>query len=354
MIREASPGLICAALLLGHSFLGQAQETAPGGVARAIRESVQTQKVPVTVALDSMKLLGDAADELRGPNVDQYLSAMLRHRDSAIRMQAATTIGKIGVRPFDADNAVGRLAAALKTEKDDNVRVAILNSLLQLRPFTKSQLATFCTLMKDPNSGIRLGALANLGYFASENKEVLAVLVSALDDPDPGVVAISPGFNSISWNAARLLAECKTAARDAAPKLRQIIEQKKGNDEFRRRVLRTLAAVTPEDPLPLITAQEWLTHSQNPKDLVAGAILLQELGPRGKSAVPQLVSILKMPPFRDRDMDGELRRCVLSTLRLMGPAAKEALPYLKELANTDDITTRQNVVPVIAAIEAKE
>jgi hypothetical protein len=77
------------------------------------------------------------------------------------------------------------------------------------------------------------------------------------------------------------------------------------------------------------------------------------LGPRGKDAVPELIKAATGKAHPDKESERWIKRNIVSALERIGPAAKEALPTLEKLAETDDLILRQQVLAAIKVVQGR-
>ena len=359
--RSFSWTMVVAALaLLAPLQSPDAQEPSKGDLSRAdAAKRVKDIKEKLRVgaksddALQSLKTLEAIADELH-ERMQPRIADMLMHRDPVVRRQALITIGAIGVRPDSAPQVVYSLTQSLK-DPDPEARALVLWTLMRIGRHSKPALPKAIEALKDLDPRVRRGAIAMIGGHLPDDKELMPVVISALDDPDDlGPDEKSAGLSSVRYIAMQHLGGHKSAAKEAAPKLVKIANSRKEDDADQWFALRTLTLVAPENPLPLKTARGWLKNKDRPPDLVKASILLLGLGAHAKDAVPDLIAIVKMEPLPDRTADASVKNAVLQAFRAMGPAAREALPTLEAMAVTDDIMLRSDVQRTIKAIQGKE
>src|SRR5205085_2098627 len=112
-----------------------------------------------------------------------------------------------------------------------------------------------------------------------------------------------------------------------------------------------LASIAPEEPLTLNIAREWLKREDSPEHLMKAAGLLWQLGNHGKDAVPDLIAVLQFKPVEDKFLEQRVKMGALSALKSMGSAANGALPILRAMMATEDITLRQHVAATIKGVE---
>lgn len=344
---------LIAVILLPLLFV-QAQE--PGkkearAILQPLNDKLDTRK-PVNDVIDSLKILEAVADELHG-KMHSKLGDLMLHPDPIVRKRAAITIASIGVNDESAPMVIDSLSRRLN-DADPEVRAVVLFSLKRLGHYSRVAVPKAIEAFKHADPRVRRAAIELVGIHLETNKDLMPIVISALDDPDSGPNNSAPGLNSVSYAAMTYLANYKSEAKAAEPKLVRIVNSKKEDDADRWMALGTLAAVAPENPLPLRTAREWLKNKDRPADLIKASILVSKMGVHAKNAVPDLIAVAKMKPFPDRETDLSVKRAVLQAFRRIGPAAREALPTLQEFLRNDDAALRIHVLQAIDAVKDKE
>jgi HEAT repeat protein len=302
---------------------------------------------PGADTIHSLKTLQAIAEEMQAMHLQVEFS--LNNADPAVRRQAALTLAEMSRTPDNAAAAVEKLTKRLSKEVNGEVREDLLIALYRMGPHAAPALPKVLEAFKNDDAPVRRRAIIVMGNFLPQDKELLAVMISALDDPDSGPYKDKPGFNSVSTLAMYRLGQCGRAAKDAVPKLKRIA--KGGDFDYRWTALVTLTSVAPEDPLTLEVARGYLKQKDSPAEMTKGTSLAWRLGPHAKKAVPELIAILQMAPLADRLAERQLKVGVLSALKSIGPDAKEALPVLRAMMGTD---TRGIIAETIKGIEGKK
>jgi HEAT repeat protein len=111
------------------------------------------------------------------------LVALLSDLSSNVRWRAATALGAIGARQ------AGPALAKAVDDSAENVRLAGVMGLSQVR--AESSLATpaFRAALGDTDSRVRLQAVRGLGRLATPSRAARRALEAAGNDPDEGVRA---------------------------------------------------------------------------------------------------------------------------------------------------------------------
>jgi HEAT repeat protein len=230
------------------------------------------------------------------------LRRALEDSDAHVRVFAALALARI-----DAEDrqAVPALLAAL-TDRDARVRVAAASALAELPTRTGVAVpALLKALQADPNEDVRAAAAFAVGRIASEGTDVrsprvdvIAALAKAAQDDKPYFVRY--------WSI-HALRRFGPDARAAIPAL-----------------VRRLKAEEYESDLALDT--------------------LSRLGP---ISVPALCDALKV--VKDRD----LRSDIFAHLEDLGPSAREAIPTLRGLTESDSFRDRSDAIAALMGIAWK-
>jgi hypothetical protein len=195
---------------------------------------VNAKDSPEKIA-EMVRLLGDLAIELREGEAHKTARTLVRfHPNQAVRIQAAKTLGQLGVT--DESQAYGVVHDLVKVldDPDDEVRIAVIHALFHMRPPTKQHHAKLVDLLKDKNPRIRRAAVISFRGLVPQNKELIPAVIAALDDSDMGDLKDKPGFNSVSHLAFFPLEQCKGEAKDAVPKLLRSSRKKRETTPMNR------------------------------------------------------------------------------------------------------------------------
>jgi HEAT repeat protein len=247
----------------------------------------------------------------------------------------------------------GQFPLVLGAAKDKRPRVRSRSFLLfgKFRTEAKTAVPVLVDALQDEDAPVRRAAAQALSYFGSE-KETLAALLKAMDDPDrPG----GEGQMSVAEWAVSSLGACRklnpplvlsTLARVARTgktrSMRLGATVSLGamgacGDEFTKEVLPILSGfLKDEDP--------WLRAQ------AAGA--LSNMRVHAAPAMPALLEALDTRGVTDPALAKNIRLSVMSALWGIGPGAKDAVPVLIEIAQSqkNDPAERRYAVSALGSI----
>lgn len=212
-------------------------------------------------------LIAGAAQAADAPLGD--LLGQIAGPDEAARLAAIDKIGALG---DDAAQAVEPLAGLL-ADPSVAVRAHAALALGQIGEPAKSAGPALVKLLADPDEAVRRQAVAALGAIRPGTDVTLPAFVALMRDADPGV-------------RVRAMQAVAEAGSEAVPALIKATEDKE--------------------------AAYW------------ACLVLRELGPAAKDAVPALTALLT-------DARVEIRREALLTLAAVGDAAESAIPQIVPL-----------------------
>ncbi len=317
---------------------------------KAIRTKLPIHK-PTKDILDSLSALQQINEAMRSLHTE--LTMLMIHPDPAVRREAFRTMAAISRASDHASAAATHLTKGINDPAPD-VSVACLDGLARLGPAGMAGLPNAIEAFKSKDPRIRRAAIGMIGAFAPEDKRLIPILISALDDPDTGIWEKEPGTNSVSMLAMMRLELCKLAAKDATPKLVQFVEEKKWTEFYHGIAIRTLIAIDPDHPLPLNIARGCLKRKEIHEQVLKGAILVTFLGAHGKAAMPDLIAVLKMAPLPDPEKERSLKATVLAAVQAIGPAGKEALTFLRAMPELRNPNMRLYVENAIKSLEREK
>ncbi len=220
-------------------------------------------------AADRLANLGPQA----APAVPQLATA-LASSDAELRWRAALALECVGP---DAASAVPALVKALQ-DKDPNVQAHAAHALGQIGVNSSSVVDGLAGHIAAADPVVRRAVISALGRLHPDPKTTIPLMVTALEDADPAVVM--PALQTLAEGGA-----------ESVPALIEALEHPKG--------------------------RYWAT------------LVLTEMGPAAKDAVPALSKSLA-------DKDPEVRMQSVMALGAIGPEAKGATPLL--VAGLDDST----------------
>jgi len=254
----------------------------------------------------------DAATDLGfiGAEAKPALPALrqaLKDKNAQVRIQAATALGWLD--PTLGKEAAAVLLAALK-EKDAAVRSAAVEALADIGPPAKDAVPTLIALLKDSDGELRWRSMEALGWMGPEGAPAVPALVEefqklgefapvieALKRIGPHAKAAVPALThqvkQKNRVAADILSAIGPAAQEAVPTLIEMLKDK--DLYFTAMVAQALGFIgTPEAVeavvpycVKVLQAKVDASYHQH------FAMVLGEMGPKAKAAVPALQAILK-------------------------------------------------------------
>jgi HEAT repeat protein len=347
-------GAVCFGVFFLPLLFVQAQPEPARQEARAMLKGIKGTlhgNKPAADIMATLKTLEAITDEVQ--RMHFQVESLLNHGDPAVRRQAVLTLAEMSRTPDNAAAAVTKLTNRLSQESDAEVREDILLALYRMGPHAISALPKVLDEFKSEDPRIRRKAILVIGNLLPQEKELMPIVISALDDPDKGVDEKKPGLNSVSMIMMLSLQRAGPAAKDAAPKLKKIAEAKKWDEFYQTICLITLTRIAPEDPFVLKIARDLLKKADGPTNLRKGAGLVAGLGKHGKDAVPELINVLNRGALPDKGEDESVKKAVLEAFRNIGPDAKEALPTLRAMRGTTHGLLRNRTLDAIKSIEGK-
>ncbi len=321
-------------LACGGTPMGRGQLHASPGLPRG----VQVPREAVSALLEAL------VDENHRAHAVMVLGAM-RHAADEIVIKVGTQLRAANQPPPEyllsileqlgpaAKGAVPEILRCVEQHTSESTRRAAFRALQAIGPAGKDAVPVLLQVMNDPEVPGHREALWALGHIGVGSSEVLDALTRLLRDPKDG----RPGRADRRSAAAWALAHLGLAAKPAVPALREalldddaivrvhattaLLAAGEGSEaSFRLLMLAWRDVYDPEESYPV------LPHVLDGLEL---------LGPKAADAVPRLRGMLDKPPssrFAFDPDDSEHRAGALRALARIGPAAKAALPRLKELA----------------------
>ncbi|MBI3411815.1 MAG: HEAT repeat domain-containing protein [Planctomycetes bacterium] len=207
------------------------------------------------------------------PGQTSDLIKKLADQDAKVRVQAAETLGKLGV---DSSTAFGPLF----------------------------------NLLKDGDEGVRRAAAEALALVPPRSDDVNMLVNICEDENEPLPVRLQ---------AAKDVGKLGPQAKSAVPALMAMV--KGANDELRRAGLVSLQAIVPDAKHAPELAKALKSGSLETKRLALDVLI--RMGPDGKKALPEITGVLKSG---DRAMKIQAAK----SINAMGPAGKEAISALVE------------------------
>ena len=235
----------------------------------------------------------------------------MKTRMTTLILAACACLALSGLRAYaDEKPAAALVIKDLKSATEAD-KLKSLNGLAHLGPQAADATKFIEGLLKDSSAKVRVHAALALGAIGPAAKDSVPALAELLKDPDAAVRrsvfhavrAIRPGPKVMIPLATKLL-------EDADPAIRG-------------RVLNTIAEAGTEAVQGLIEA---LKHE---KAVFWALIVLRDIGPAAKDAVPGITETLK-------DKRPEVRREAVLTLGAMGEAAASGAPEIAKLLGDEN------------------
>ena len=188
-----------------------------------------------------------------------------------------------------------------------------------------SPLATAIKDLASPKESVQIAAADSLGAMGENAVEAVPLLSKALGEKSAMVRA----------HAARALGRIGEAAKDAGPALAELVADP--NDDVRRSALNALRKIKPDRDKTLPIISQALAHA-DPSTRVHA---LQSIADMGEAAVPALIKALE---------HSEGKYWALLVLGELGPKAKDAVPGMAKLLNDDSVQVRREAVMALGMV----
>jgi len=292
----------------------------------------------------------------------------LKDPDRRVRLAAARAVDDDSL---DSMHVVEGLIAAMK-DRDADVRVAAVEKLSRAhfwaggsdkngpwqRYIVREKLArpvlagaALREALHDTDSRVRAWAAALLPVFDNDTARTVPLLTGLLRDPDPAVrVAAVTGLRQLG-----------PAAKAAVPELTRIVEDdgsgKAANEELSKNAVKALMEI---DPHPVALIDRLVKRLDDPDEHRRDQATTN-LSAIGAKAFPSLIQTLgdaRVPLATKVRTLGLIKHLVDfpgSPLPLdapdVAPKTRAAIPFLKQAADDEDRTVRDNARMVLAALE---
>jgi HEAT repeat protein len=201
-----------------------------------------------------------------------------------------------------AEPTVADSIAAL-TSGQEAARIKAIDQLGQKGAKAAEAVPALAKLLKDKSALVRAHAADALGKIGAAAKPAAPALAAAVADPDPAV----------RRQALEALAQIRPGPKIGVPLFIKVMED--ADATVRNRALHALADAGPQ-AVPFLRAA-----LKNEKAAYWACLVLNQIGPEAKDAVPDLVQLLA-------DKRPEVRREVILTLAEIGEAAAAAVPQI--------------------------
>jgi HEAT repeat protein len=281
----------------------------------------------------------------------------------AVRRAILAALG--AVEP-DAKARIPFMIDVLKGEKDNGVRLTLVQGLGQQGPLAKDAVSLLVDLQKalladslkatapkgqqpdlDPQ-GVRRQILQTLGQIEREPKDFVPRLMDALKTDRAATVrqAAVVSLNNIG-----------PPAKDAIPVLVEVLGKPPVPGDqpgFRRNIIDAIVKIEAdtEKQVPLfidLLKKEKTSAGRLP--LVQG---LAAIGPPAKAAAPAMMDVYKTSPALPKVMDPDgIRKACVEAVGKVDPEPKTYVPFLVTAVKTDrDVTVKQTAVAALKSIGA--
>ncbi len=208
---------------------------------------------------------------------------------------------------------------------------------------------------------------------AAEQSQTLALLEGANDAAVPMLCELlDRPEEEVRWKSAELIGKLAGGDADAARALEKLLGD--ADRHVREVAIRSLGVMGTKNPTATAILGNALAGNQG----LAAAKALQQVGPAAKTAVSQLVPLLKSPSADIRwqaaktlgsigpeaapavdaliasltDAEWKVRERSADTLGLIGPAAARAVPYLIKTAQDENQSVRRDSLRSLGQIGA--
>lgn len=302
LLQESKPDVVTAVL---HSMAEMGADAVP-----ALDEALDHQEARYW-ALLVVQELGPPAKSLV-PKITE----MIKDEDEPeVRMHAILALGAIGE---DAESAVPAIMEQFAADKVNAVRYAAAYALPQMGAKEAKDVLQRAVEDNAETEGdlfLRVIAARGLAQLFPEDEEIeqqsVDVFIEGLQSKD----------RNVRRAAVRAMAESDAPSESVAPQLVAAIQQ--ADDELVSDVVAMLSSLGAQ-------AVPRVKRGLANKDLRGyAAVILGNIGPEAKDAVPELVDAL------DVEGDPDFRREVLFTLGRIGPPAAPAVPKIIEILKSD-------------------
>lgn len=252
-----------------------------------------------------------------------YLRELLRVRGIIEETQITNYLWN-NVRSESYHFAAPALTRLLQEGRDPELRRFAAWALGRVKASPELVLPLLLAALADDSPKMRISALQSLAQVAPDARpEVVAAMIAATRDPDPGVVRIA------------LFALRETRGLPVDKVLPVAVDLLTHEDYYLRHEAANVLARLKEGALPALDPLR--AALSDPEEIVrnSAAAAIAAIGPPAAPAVPELIAAL-------RDPKAGTRMFAARALGAIGPAAADALPALEAARNdTSDYTRRE-------------
>ncbi len=351
-------GLVLGALFLGIILFLRPHAEAPPAEFRRLsisspgrenepRDELRLRGAAVVPALVAVMKHRSLAESPWGKAIIDRLPASLAQRFpqakpsttyATPRVKAVWMLGELG--PV-ASNAVPDLEGLRISAPEDAMQIQATIALAKIQPGSRQARSNLLAELHATFQSPRFFAAIAIGALDPTEPELLSAAIGALHDADGGVRA----------NAAWSIAQWGPAARLAAPRLRELLNddsQVRFTDRIPANAAYALVRVAPDQSPAAVQAMLRLQQQGViPADSTMIPFVLA-LGPAATNAIPWLEECLTN---RASVVSGEV--AMVGLWRIQGQATPEMLALLPKLSSPAAIRALGELGPLAAAAEAR-
>jgi len=289
--------------------------------------AILTTTVTIAAAADLDKLIGDlsnadekvslrAIDDLgklgaEAKSAVPALAKALSHESKDVRWHAARTLGSIGL---EANSAVPALVEALGDDVPE-VRAYAAFALGKIGDGTDAVVDRLIDRLFDPNALVRRASVKAMREIAPPDEKVRPIVLKILEEGDPAIVL--PALHTLA-----------DEGKEAVPRLCKALK----HDRACYWACLVLAEIGPDAKAAVPHIKDVLKH-EDPVVRLQALVTLGEIGPASEQLVPDIVGVLE-----NDDFDG-VRYGAAFALGKIGTNA-EATRVLNAAVNDDDAFLR--------------
>jgi HEAT repeat protein len=288
-------------------------------------DEVAAEVLPIfTAALksDDQRTFATAANALAqlGSSAEAPLLDATRDASPERRAIALSELGRMGAR-----SAVPTMIKALD-DKEEAVRAAAARALGRVGPAARPAAGRLAELLRSTDTdGVRANAAAALGHMADRSLVSVDALIASVSDPSAAVSSAS----------IRALSELKADPQETIPLFVRSLSTEHPADAMS--ALAGIGAPAVPALIPAVKA---------PQSRLWAVLVLGEIGPEAKAAVPALAEVLESSP-------ANIRVEILLTLGKIGSAAEAALPQIAPQLTAEQSALRMAATFAVGRIGVK-
>ena len=264
------------------------------------------------------------------------LGRLIEHPSDPVRHAALRTLARIG------PEAALPILIPYLSHREPAVRMWTAQTVGGFGAAAEPAAPTLMAMLGDHES--RYLAIETLGRLGPASRPAIPRLIAMLDEPDPSW--------ELRWRAVRVLGQNGPAARPALPKLQtelagaRLVE---ATGRYRDALATAIREIAGEGDPALVAYAERLARALSSGDAwtrVEAARALAPLGSAAGPAVPALRRALRT------DAQPKIRALAAEALAAVGPQARVALPDLEKALGDPDPSVRQGATRAIKSLGA--